>query len=197
MKAPKTFGELREFYLGTFTPLYDRFINAGAVAQEIHSELAAALDHLFCKASKSTGELPAAEVSRAAAHIKRATFDGFKLVFEREIRRPYEKFMGNRYADVHDGNFRREITAKWCEAREIASNARSLERKTRGLDVASWHAAFDEWQKIIPIADYFVSLETDSTVIRAHRMNRLQLTLQVVVWIATLLLGALLSWLVS
>ena len=33
---PKTFRELQRFYGEVFSPLYDRFMTSGAVAQELH-----------------------------------------------------------------------------------------------------------------------------------------------------------------
>ena len=80
-RAPKTFSELQCFYTDVYTPLYDRFINSGAAPQELHAESAACLDHLFCHANGDVGQLAEEDVRRAAGHLKRATFDGFKLIF--------------------------------------------------------------------------------------------------------------------
>lgn len=191
--VPKTFRELRQFYVEVFSPLYDRFIISGAVAQELHAEMAAAFDHLICRASDPLCETPEEEIRKAAGHLKRATFDGFKLIFEREIRKPYDKLMDIRYADVHDGKFRKEITEKWVEAKSYADSARAMERRSRGAYEENWHLAFDEWKKILPIADHFNALLKDETVIRAHRSSRRQCFVKVVIWAATLLIGALLG----
>lgn len=187
--VPETFKDLQEFYVETFSPLYDRFINSGAVAQELHAEMAAGLDHLFCKVSTSTGDIAAEEIRKVAGHLKRATFDSFKLVFENEIRKSYDKLMGNRYADVHDGKFRKEISLKWTEARNCANAARALERRSRGAYAENWHAAFDEWRKILPIADYFNSMLVDESVVRAGRMTAIQLVIRFVLWLVTLAAG--------
>ena len=48
-RLPASFEEIKSFYLEVFRPLYDRFMNTGAVAQEIHAEMSMALDHLFCR----------------------------------------------------------------------------------------------------------------------------------------------------
>lgn len=192
-REPSTIDELQKFYIGVFRPLYDRFINSGAVAQEIHAEMAAALDHLFCRVFSSPTSPSAEEIRKAAGHLKRATFDGFKLVFQNDIRKNYDKYMDNRYADVHDGKFRKEITQKWLAARAHADKARVLERESRGAYCESWHAAFDEWQNIIEIADYFCGLGADDTVIRARRKSSIQRVLSALGWLATLVLGAILS----
>ena len=186
---PKTFREFQRFYGEVFSPIYDRFMTSGAVAQELHAEMAAGLDHLFCKTSETTGEIPEEEIRKVAGHLKRATFDSFKLIFEQEIRRTYGKLMGNRYADVHDGRFRKEITVKWLEAKGYADAARAMERKSRGAYNDNWHVAFDEWRKILPIADYFNGLLTDETVIRARRASVRQIVIRIILWIATLAAG--------
>ena len=143
---PKTFRELQRFYGEVFSPLYDRFMTSGAVAQELHAEMAAGLDHLFCKTSETTGEIPEEEIRKVAGHLKRATFDSFKLIFEQEIRRTYGKLMGNRYADVHDGRFRKEITVKWLEASGLFQwpvdrrNGHSCSTRKRSADCDSHYS---------------------------------------------------------
>lgn len=42
---PSSFAEIKQFYGEVFRPLYDRFMDTGAVAQEIHAEMAMALHH--------------------------------------------------------------------------------------------------------------------------------------------------------
>lgn len=196
---PASFAEIKSFYIEVFRPLYDRFMNTGEVAQEIHAEMAMALDHLFCRAESTMDGLPKRDCERMCGHLKRATFDSFKLIYQNEIRFAYEKFMDDKYAEVHDGEFRREITAKWSEARRIADEARSLERKSREYDT-SWDAAFAKWNELLPIADYFNGLHKDSKVVRAKRMSRRQKILssiwQFVIGIVLIIIGAILSpWL--
>ncbi len=192
-KPPRTIEDLKRFYFDVFRPLYDRFMNSGAVAQEIHAEMAAALDHLFCKSGETISDVSKKEIERISGHLKRATFDGFKLIFEREIRRPYERFMDNKYAEVHDGEFRREISEKWESARTIANEARSLERKSREYD-STWDKAFSKWNEIIEIANYFNAISVDQKVVRARgksaRQVVLSLLFQFFLIIVSLVLGA-------
>ena len=104
--------------------------------------------------------MTAKDCERVCGHLKRATFDSFKLIYQNEIRIPYVKFMDDKYAEVHDGDFRKEITEKWTEARRIADEARALERKSREYDT-SWDAAFAKWNELLPIAEYFNGLYKD------------------------------------
>lgn len=94
-----------------------------------------------------------------------------QLIISEEIASQYRRYMDGRYADVHDGKFRKEITEQWKKACAIADEARKLERESRGTDVDSWHLAFDKWRQIMPIAEYFVNLGSDETVLRAHAMS--------------------------
>lgn len=195
-RAPKTFSELQCFYTDVYTPLYDRFINSGAAPQELHAESAACLDHLFCHANGDVGQLAEEDVRRAAGHLKRATFDGFKLIFE-QTRELYQKFMDDRYAEVHDGAFRQEITAKWRVAVSIADDARPLERRSRDVNYASWDAAFEKWQELLPVADYFIALLTDRTVVRALAKTRRQKMISAAIWILGILLSAVFGAVIS
>ena len=196
---PSSFAEIKQFYIEVFRPLYDRFMNTGAVAQEIHAEMSMALDHFFCRSGSTEDEMSAKDCERVCGHLKRATFDSFKLIYQNEIRVAYEKFMDDKYAEVHDGDFRREITEKWSEARRIADEARALERKSREYDT-SWDAAFEKWNELLPIADYFNELHKDKKVVRAKDRSRRQKILstiwQIVIGILLIVIGAILSpWL--
>lgn len=198
-RLPASFVEIKNFYIEVFRPLYDRFMNTGAVAQEIHAEMSMALDHLFCRVGSTIGDMTAKDCERVCGHLKRATFDSFKLIYQNEIRIPYVKFMDDKYAEVHDGDFRKEITEKWTEARRIADEARALERKSREYDT-SWDAAFAKWNELLPIAEYFNGLYKDKKVIRAKGRSRRQKILSVVwqfgVGIVLIVIGAIISpWL--
>ena len=198
-RLPASFAEIKRFYIEVFRPLYDRFMNTGAVAQEIHAEMAMALDHLFCRVGSAIGDMSAKDCERVCGHLKRATFDSFKLIYQNEIRVPYGKFMDDKYAEVHDGDFRKEITEKWTAARRIADEARALERKSREYDT-SWDAAFEKWNELLPIAEYFNGLHRDKKVIRAKGKSRRQKILsiggQIIIGIVLLVIGAILSpWL--
>ncbi|MBQ3341479.1 MAG: hypothetical protein IJG84_06265 [Kiritimatiellae bacterium] len=198
-RLPASFAEIKSFYIEVFRPLYDRFMNTGAVAQEIHAEMAMALDHLFCRVGSTMNDMSSKDCERMCGHLKRATFDSFKLIYQNEIRVAYEKFMDDKYAEVHDGDFRREITEKWSEARRIADEARALERKSREYDT-SWDAAFAKWNDLLPIAEYFNGLHKDKKIVRAKGRSRrqkiLSLVWQLVIGIMLIVIGAILSpWL--
>jgi len=48
MPKPKTIAELKKFYQESYRPLYSRFnADLGRIPQELHFEVAAALDHLM------------------------------------------------------------------------------------------------------------------------------------------------------
>jgi len=193
---PTNLAELCAFYTKEYRPLYDRFFSAGIYAQEMHTEVAAGVDHLFSRMSPGI-EIPAEEIDKAAAHFKRATFDAFKLVYENEIRKAYNILIDKKYADVHDGKFRNEVTALWVEAQKIAQNARKHETLSRKTDIVRWGAAFDEWKKILPFADEFTKIMASPEVVRATKKTRVERILAALFWIGTLIAGAVLGRIVS
>ena len=72
-RVPSSFAEIKSFYIEIFRPLYDRFMNTGAVAQEIHAEMSMALDHLFCRSGSKAEDMSAKDCERVCGHLKRAT----------------------------------------------------------------------------------------------------------------------------
>jgi len=195
-KSPTNLQELTRFYTEEYRPLYDRFISEGAVAQALHTDIAAGVDHLFCN-SASDGSASPEDYARAASHFKRATFDGFKLTYEKHIRLPYELLMDRKYADVHDGSFHGEITKLWNEAFRIACLARSYETLSRNTDYASWNAAFAEWKKILPIADKISEILASDCILRVRKNNRRERLITGLVNFLFAAIGALLGVLFS
>jgi len=194
MNRPSSLSELAEFYRGTFLPLYDLFQSQRKVPQELTAEVTAAWDHLFGGgASFSKGPPTLGDIQAAAGHLKRGTFDGFKVLFDREIRERREEFAGDRYADVHDGAFRKEVASAWTEAKGVFLNARTLERNSRIPELERWDAAFAEYQKLVPLSERFAQWETDPAVVRARGKSFRQKIFSFLVWFVTLLLGAILG----
>lgn len=101
--------------------------------------------------------------------------------------------MADCYAEVHDGKFRKEITALWTQGKAIADGARKYERLSHGHDYESWDKAFAEWRKIIPVADTFVKLLTDETVIRAKKKTRRQKVVSFLMWLISIIISILVS----
>lgn len=190
-KAPTTFNELKQFYVEEYRPLYDRFISEGCVAQELHTEIAAGVDHLLLSLSESG--VSAKDCERASAHFKRATFDAFKLIYEKRIRSTYERLKDSQYCNVHDGRFHSEIAAKWYEAVEIATSARRMESLSRKDDYESWGSAFEEWKKILPLAQYFSEQMTSPDVTRVPVQTRNQKRKALFVNLGFTLLGAVIG----
>ena len=67
---------------------------------------------------------------------------------------------------------------------------RPLERRSRNVNYASWDAAFEKWQELLPVADYFIALLTDRTVVRALAKTRRQKVISAVIWVLGILLSA-------
>ena len=196
MRKPHTFAELQEFYVSEYRPLYDRFVVEYMLPQELHAEVAAAFDHLMRRADVTDG-IDNQDFERVVGHLKRATFDSFKLLFEKGIREKHDRFMETRYADVEDGDFQPRIRKRFNDAVAIACEARTLEHVTDSVDPEAWGKAFEVWKRLLPIADEFTKLESSPKILRAQAKGRRKKFWSISKDIALLFVGAFLSWLLA
>ena len=193
MADTATFARLRDFYLAEYRPLYDRFVTEGASAQELHAEIAAAFDHLMRKSSDSPDSVSPDEIVKIVGHIKRATFDAFKVVFKKNIHDPYIALSDRKYGDVHDGRFHQELNVLWSKAVTISCEARSLESLSGTIDSVQWGKAFAKWKEILPIADELRSLQVSPEVGRAKVKARRSLIYSFADKLIWAVIGAVLS----
>lgn len=187
MSKPQTLEDLRIFYLDEYLPLYDRFVVAAHVPQELHAEVAAAFDHLM---RQPISKITDTDLDRIAGHLKRATFDSFKLIFEKEIRERYNRLMSPVYVNVEDGKFQPKIQKLFDEAQKSAIAARNAERLSSKVNVDAWNQAFDLWKKILPIADTFQSEEFSEKIIRVARNRRRDIIIRCIVEALEIVLSA-------
>lgn len=193
MHKPRNLTELQTFYCSEYRPLYDRFVVETGLPQELHAEVAAAFDHLM-RHSEGNGKLNQQDFERVVGHLKRATFDSFKLLFENGIRAKYDRLMSSRYANVEDGDFQPRITQLFNRAVTIAKGARTQEHSSNTADSQSWGKAFKLWKQILPIVDEFTQIENSPKILRAKKRGRVSY-----VWIIAektlwIIVGTLLSW---
>lgn len=195
MNQPRDLEELRAFYCKEYRPLYDRFVAAQEVPQELHFEVAAAFDHLM-RHPGTSGKSRQDDFNRVVGHLKRATFDSFKLTFEHDIAERVERLSHPRYVNVEDGKFQPRIRKMFNEAVMIARTARELEHGDNE-DYQAWGMAFDAWKQILPIADTLMAEENSEKVLRV-RNPRLQDRLREYgTKFGWLIIGAFISWLVT
>lgn len=197
MPSDTPFLQVRDFYLTRYRPLYDHFVTNGEVPQELHAEVAAAFDHLFRFSSGGETSLCGTDASKVIAHIKRATFDAFKVLFKREIREQYDRLHTTAYADVDNGEFLSEVHAAWIESSKIAKEARRLETASGDINTESWHAAFDKWNEIVPYAQKFSEWAASKKVARAAARSKRGVVLGVLWSIGLTVLGAVLGVVLS
>ena len=197
MADATTFVQLRDFYLAEYRPLYNRFVTEGASAQELHAEIAAAFDHLMRKSAESPNNVSPNEIEKIVGHIKRATFDAFKVIFKKDIHDPYLALSDRKYGDVHDGKFHQELNALWTKAVTISCEARSLESLSGTIDSVQWGKAFAKWKEILPIADELRSLQASPEVGRAKVNARRSLFYSLADKLIWAIIGAVLSIVVA
>lgn len=155
-------------------------------------EIAAALDHLMRSPVATVGDISADDLDRAAGHIKRATFDSFKLLLE-EIRRLHDRLMDPRYVDVHDGVFQPCVEKRWREAQSIAEKARSCEQLSDKANLESWDKAFETWKSILPILEEYESYIASDALTRIQKASRRTRIRKVCYDIGIALFGAILG----
>ena len=152
---------LRQLYFKEFCPLYDYLCSKlEHLPSELHFEVAAAFDHLMRAGLDIDGvKYESENIAKASGHLKRATFDAFKLLYKYTTRPLWKKLTRSRYEVVP--GFVEDVQRKWLEANTAVEHARGLERVSRGDAPEQWAAAFDEWKKLRGITqdleDMFVS----------------------------------------
>ena len=146
--APFNMDGLRELYFKEFCPLYNYLCSKlESLPSELHFEVAAAFDHLMRAGLEIDGvKYEAENIYKASGHLKRATFDAFKLLYKYTTRPLWKKLTRSRYESVP--GFVEDVHAKWMEANRAVEAARGLERSSRGDSPDQWSAAFDEWKKL-------------------------------------------------
>ena len=192
-----TFSQLRDFYLAEYRPLYDRFVTEGASAQELHAEIAAAFDHLMRKSAASPDAVPPEEIEKIVGHIKRATFDAFKVIFKKNVHDPYLALSDRKYGDVHDGKFHQELNALWSKAVAISREARAMESLSGTIDSVQWGKSFSKWKEILPIADELRGFQSSPEVGRAKINARRRLIYSLADKFAWAVIGAILSIIIA
>ena len=165
MDKPQNLNDLRKFYCEEYLPLYDYFMAESRLPQELHFEVAAAFDHMMRKGFTENGDIYPEEFDRMVGHLKRATYDSFKLIFE-NIRQRIDRFMDPRYKDVEDGKFQPRMCELFNQARAIAIEARHKERNFDKYDYSTWGDAFEVWKQLLPITKELTDLEGSEKILR-------------------------------
>lgn len=153
VKIPHSLDDLRKLYFTEFCPLYNYLCaKLENLPSELHFEVVAAFDHLMRAGLEFDGKKYEAEnIAKASGHLKRATFDAFKLLYKHTTRPLWKKLTRSRYETVP--GFVEDVETKWQEACRAVENARGLERISRGDAPDQWSAAFNEWKKLRGITD--------------------------------------------
>ncbi len=142
-KRPNTVPELIEFYYQVFKPLYAHMQVINKPPLEMFFELNAVFDHL--SRYWHYGESEEQAVYHAAAHLKRACFDAFKIVY-RETWKHYKELRRIDTSIIDNGKFDSELIHTFQKIRLQAIEARKTEGNSR--DEAIWYKAFDIWYEV-------------------------------------------------
>ncbi len=142
-KKPRTIQELFQFYYQDVKPLYGHLQSLNEPPEEMFFEINAAFDHLsrhwYYKDSEAT------VVNSAAAHLKRACFDAFKILV-RETVDHYDEVRRIDTSIIDNGDFDRDMRKLIADIRAASITARQAEGDSRDED--AWHKAYELWEPV-------------------------------------------------
>ena len=167
--APRDLDGLRKLYFGEFVTLYDYLSSKlKDLPSELHFEVTAAFDHIMRAGLEYDGvKYEAENVAKASGHLKRATFDAFKLLYKYTTRPLWKKLTRGRYESVP--GFVEEVNGLWLQANKVVEKARGLERTAHGDSPDQWSKAFDEWKKLRGITEDLEALDMSDRAKLARR----------------------------
>ena len=180
---------LRQLYFAEFVPLYDYLSSKlENLPSELHFEVTAAFDHIMRAGVEVNGVTYEAEnIAKAAGHLKRATFDAFKLLYKYTTRPLWKKMTRSRY-EVIPG-FVEKVQEKWYEANVVVERARGLERISHSDSPDQWSVAFEEWKKLRAITDELEQLSVSEEAKLARRKYIRSWVSGILITLATIVAG--------
>lgn len=190
----KNLQRISDFYFNEFTPIYD-YLNAKLkhIPSELHFEVSAAFDHIM-RAENMVGNEADENYNRAIGHLKRASFDAFKLLYKHPLRDLWVRLSSSRYSDVDNGEFIGKVNALWYRANTIVQNARGLERHCGHKDdPQQWDKLFCEWRKLIDIMTEMEALDMSPGAKRARRKHTRTIVVAIFLFVITQLLAFVLN----
>lgn len=186
---PSDMAGLRQLYFAEFVPLYDYLSSKlENLPSERHFEVTAAFDHIMRAGVEVNGVTYEAEnIAKAAGHLKRATFDAFKLLYKYTTRPLWKKMTRSRY-EVIPG-FVEKVQEKWYEANVVVERARGLERISHSDSPDQWSVAFEEWKKLRAITDELEQLSVSEEAKLARRKYIRSWVSGILITLATIVAG--------
>lgn len=186
---PSDMAGLRQLYFAEFVPLYDYLSSKlENLPSELHFEVTAAFDHIMRAGVEVNGVTYEAEnIAKAAGHLKRATFDAFKLLYKYTTRPLWKKMTRSRY-EVIPG-FVEKVQEKWYEANVVVERARGLERISHSDSPDQWSVAFEEWKKLRAITDELEQLSVSEEARLARRKYIRSWVSGILITLATIVAG--------
>lgn len=186
---PSDMTGLRQLYFAEFVPLYDYLSSKlENLPSELHFEVTAAFDHIMRAGVEVNGVTYEAEnIAKAAGHLKRATFDAFKLLYKYTTRPLWKKMTRSRY-EVIPG-FVEKVQEKWYEANVVVERARGLERISHSDSPDQWSAAFEEWKKLRAITDELEQMSVSEEAKLARRKYIRSWVSGILITLATIVAG--------
>jgi len=138
---PRDLNGLYAFYFERIKPLYNVVSADSHVPFGILTEIMACFDHV-ARISQYAQPEPES-IDRAVAHLKRGSFDAYKLILKKAID-DYRRLCEVDTSVIDNGHFNTRLTKLIAEIRAGAVHART----TEGDSCDDWHNAFDVWDMV-------------------------------------------------
>ncbi len=149
-ERPRSFKSLFEFYQDRFKPLYNDTFTLNQQSTELLLEVHAAFDHMAGHWLRGEAEEDCAYI--AAGHLKRATFDAFKLV-AKETRDHYDALQSVDTSIIDNGDFDRQQFKLFARIKALIKDARASEGNSR--IEGNWDEAFEKWDSAYELCNQF------------------------------------------
>lgn len=160
-KKPKNLLEFFEFYYEDFKPLYNRLQIRGKPPLEMLFEINAAFDHISRYWHYQDSE--ASAVDFACRHLKRGSFDAFKILLL-ETMDEYRELLNIDTSIIDNGEFDGSLKKLIANIESLALQAKMKEGDNRNEN--NWNEAYDLWSDV-----YLKCLEFDEKFYRNEKVK--------------------------
>lgn len=191
---PDSLETLFELYYARCKPLYNEIQTYNEMPIELVFELVAAWDHLsrHWKYGEDLNEC----INLASRHVKRATFDGNKIILRRTVDDYNELRKRTDTSLIDNGEFDRNMRSLIAEIRREGQEARLVE----GVPESGWDRAFEAWdgvhEKCVTFRnDFYLNPKLDWAQRKTQLFNWRRRGEGVLIGLATSLVGGFLLWL--
>lgn len=160
-----------DFYYSEFKPIYGHVETLAQPPVEMFFEINAAFDHISRIYQYAENEQKSVE--SATRHLKRGTFDAFKIILV-ETSKQYNELKKVDLSSVDCGRFYSELVSLWYQIKAGSIDARNNEGDNTTPE--KWEEGFARWKKVYGDCVRFEQeFYLSDKVVWAKRKNRIKM----------------------